>query len=1406
MSLGFTESLRTSLCLLLCYLLTSVQGLPSVSGRVRRAPPAGSPTVPGIVGESATLPCVVHFPGNDRVDFVVQWDRKGFEKPVYIILPPYVPHEHQDYIDRLSLVDDASLRIANLRIEDEGWYECKVEFFNKPDRTDTGNGTWVFLEVHAPPRFTYWPHSPQYYNPGDTAVLWCNATGEPSPNILWRKNGIYMRNGTQTRVYNNILRIPHIDGSTKGVYECVARSAEGESTRVVQVVVAGPPYISEAPRNRSVQTGQTAILNCKAAGHPSNITYQWFVNGHSLEEVHGLKSRITVKPDGALVINPASDDDTGSYSCRASNGIGLPVEAGAWLDIRYSARVTMTESPQYLPKGLPGVVRCHIKAHPPVQFVTWFKDLRVISEGIDGIKVLRNGSLLIEKADKSNEGKYACTPYNEVGTAGTSDPILVAVKDPPRFVVGPAPVYQRTEGSEVIMPCAATGDPAPTVQWKRAGGLPLPPQRWAITNGNLTIFNMKKEDNGEYDCLASSPVLTIVATARLMVLHTTPHAPMNVTVSTAVFSATIRWVPAFDGGHPQSYVLWYKKAEETDKEWKKIDVRPGNATTFTVYSLTPNTKYEFAVGTRNIIGTGSFSASFVARTKTYESLGTELPTDAYGSTFIPPIMVPMGPTPDKPYDVRVSASHNDSGIIVQVRWRPPKNLTVPVVYYVAEYKANDADWAEPWTHLGPRLLHGQTQASSLTLSPDKTYRFRVFAFTLTAFSEPSETVVFTVPAKPFQFGKAGIAGLIGGISFLVVTGLLALIATCLCNRRSKRRKRKRQNQHQHQYDHLNSTPIPMTNLNGPTTIGNHVPNKKTKKTNSSSVSLRHLKSKVIAMRYAIQLSKVRRDVGGSLDKRHTEWERHRVIPRHPHYRVSQRTLSIGTVRRDSNGKFVLDIADSTEPARVPPSSRSGKASSSRASGRAREKCHKPGSRVRADEAGVIHYGHYNIRCQEKARSNELRPTHISIQEKARCSNDTRPTHSSIHENGPGPGKPRPTHSSIQENGPGPGKPRPTHISIHENGPGPGKPVGRKAEGLTASRAPLDETPPTTKTLVAKQVGLQKVLTSPCTHNPYLHQAALEPDTGTCGRQLLRSPADVESHVGFDNPSFSDRQVARVPPSPQRHQRPSDGHHASGHRPARVKYNDSSYADRDTTRSDFTTPRLERFAEDGAIGAGSRPASKQAQRHRRGAPKDATDPPQENGRSPEFEPAYLNRQNVKLNSYLHDPTSIHSPPPGCRSMTSGTSGYVGSRGAVDARYPTGYFLPASREQNSPSPNDSKSSSGFSSGATWQVAADLEPSPRGSLDTPTACQHAGLTSPCEDPYEFDMISSRAPSSERAISVRSKTYRETDLEKDSHVQGEGRQPEYSNAAQRCAALKEEFEQYRQRRRLLLQQEVML
>lgn len=47
--------------------------------------------------------------------------------------------------------------------------------------------------------------------------------------------------------------------------------------------------------------------------------------------------------------------------------------------------------------------------------------------------------------------------------------------------------------------------------------------------------------------------------------------------------------------------------------WSQLTI-PGQATSFTLYNLQPNTDYEFMVLSRNDLGNGSFSDAVVART------------------------------------------------------------------------------------------------------------------------------------------------------------------------------------------------------------------------------------------------------------------------------------------------------------------------------------------------------------------------------------------------------------------------------------------------------------------------------------------------------------------------------------------------------------------------------------------------------------------------------------------------------------------------------------------------------------------------------------------------------------------------------------------------------------------------
>lgn len=103
------------------------------------------------------------------------------------------------------------------------------------------------------------------------------------------------------------------------------------------------------PANTSSQEGTRVKLTCQAEGHPNNITYRWYHNGvdvtlfqtrrNSVMGSIGLAgdggsgARAAIYADGSLVIGSVSPDDSGWYTCRPTNGLGIPPEATAFLDV-----------------------------------------------------------------------------------------------------------------------------------------------------------------------------------------------------------------------------------------------------------------------------------------------------------------------------------------------------------------------------------------------------------------------------------------------------------------------------------------------------------------------------------------------------------------------------------------------------------------------------------------------------------------------------------------------------------------------------------------------------------------------------------------------------------------------------------------------------------------------------------------------------------------------------------------------------------------------------------------------------------------------------------------------------------------------------------------------------------------
>lgn len=282
---------------------------------------------------------------------------------------------------------------------------------------------------------------------------------------MWYKDATDVQPTATVGIFNDgtELRISNIRTEDIGDYTCIARNGEGQISNTARVLIAGGAVIMSPPTNQTKLEGEKVEFTCGAKAMPGNVTVRWSRDGAVVKSISSLETRVTIKKDGSMVINPVSADDTGQYLCEVSNGIGDPQSASAYLNVECEyrhvlqletlwsshvtqtltspfsiffifytfpdpAKVTFTPTVQYLPFRLAGVVQCYIKANPPLQYVTWTKDKRLLEPYQQkDIVIMNNGSLLFTRVPIFNHfndkvGKNTLIDFVSFSSTGQSKP------------------------------------------------------------------------------------------------------------------------------------------------------------------------------------------------------------------------------------------------------------------------------------------------------------------------------------------------------------------------------------------------------------------------------------------------------------------------------------------------------------------------------------------------------------------------------------------------------------------------------------------------------------------------------------------------------------------------------------------------------------------------------------------------------------------------------------------------------------------------------------------------------------------------------------------------------------------------------------------------------------------------
>nr|XP_020731255.1 hemicentin-2-like [Odocoileus virginianus texanus] len=404
--------------------------------------------------------------------------------------------------DRVMVsIDGRILLIEQAQLSDAGSYRCVAS--NVAGSTELH----YHLRVNVPPRITLPPSLPGPVLLHSPVRLTCNATGTPSPLLMWLKDGnpVSTAGTTGLQVFpgGRVLTLASARASDSGSYSCVAVNAVGEDRRDVFLYVHTPPSILGEERNVSVVANESVALECWSYAVPPPVL-SWRKDGRPLEPRPGVH----LSTDKALLeVDRAEVGDTGRYTCEALNLVGRSEKhfnLNVWVPPVFPSWepriLTVTE-------GHPARLSCDCRG-VPFPKISWKKDGQPLpGEGVSLGQVSTVGRLLyLGQAQPAQEGTYTCECSNVAGNSSQDQQLVVYV--PPQ-IAGSAEPYADVsviQDEEASLECNATGKPAPRVTWER-DGWPVgtqPGLRLQNHGQSLHVERAQPAHAGRYSCVAEN--------------------------------------------------------------------------------------------------------------------------------------------------------------------------------------------------------------------------------------------------------------------------------------------------------------------------------------------------------------------------------------------------------------------------------------------------------------------------------------------------------------------------------------------------------------------------------------------------------------------------------------------------------------------------------------------------------------------------------------------------------------------------------------------------------------------------------------------------------------------------------------------------------------------------------------
>uniref|UniRef100_A0A9J8CRP7 Palladin n=2 Tax=Cyprinus carpio TaxID=7962 RepID=A0A9J8CRP7_CYPCA len=314
-----------------------------------------------------------------------------------------------------------------------------------------------------------------------------------------------------------------------------------------------PPRFTQKLKSQEVAEGSPIRLECRVTGNPLPLV-RWFCEGRELH--HCPDIQICRNGDlHTLVITEAFEDDTGRYTCVASNALGAD---------NTSAEVYIEGASSSDSEGEGSVSKSRSGAMPQAQKKTSSVSLMIHTSSPKSPEAQPHRSTLVQPLSSTPQRVQSPVSSLYAGDA--------PVKAPPTFTKMLQDA-QASEGQVVVLECRVRGSLPLRVQWFREGQeiqespdfriLQKKPRSAAEPEEicTLVIAEAFPEDGGLFCCTAANQYGSVNSTAQLTVTPVAEELPSNgVSGDDSVFEDNQSFLPP---PPPPTEISWLEVPPKT---------------------------------------------------------------------------------------------------------------------------------------------------------------------------------------------------------------------------------------------------------------------------------------------------------------------------------------------------------------------------------------------------------------------------------------------------------------------------------------------------------------------------------------------------------------------------------------------------------------------------------------------------------------------------------------------------------------------------------------------------------------------------------------------------------------------------------------------------------------------------